>query len=47
MNLNFALEKKILKSGFKVNIQYFQRYNFANHLGWLIKNPVVIYFLIK
>ena len=33
-----SLKKIILKAGFKkVNIQYFQRYNFANHLGWLIK----------
>lgn len=33
-----SLKKIILKSGFKkVNIQYYQRYNFANHLGWLIK----------
>tara|TARA_Y100001970_G_scaffold284629_1_gene402376 strand:- start:1599 stop:2504 length:906 start_codon:yes stop_codon:yes gene_type:complete len=33
-----SLKKIILKSGFKkVNIQYYQRYNLANHLGWLIK----------
>ncbi len=33
-----SLRTIILKSGFKkVNIQYYQRYNFANHLGWLVK----------
>jgi len=33
-----SLKKIILKAGFKkVKIQYYQRYNLANHLGWLIK----------
>jgi 2-polyprenyl-3-methyl-5-hydroxy-6-metoxy-1,4-benzoquinol methylase len=33
-----SLRKVLIKSGFKkIKIQYFQRYNFANHLGWFIK----------
>lgn len=33
-----SLRKVLSKSGFKkIKIQYFQRYNFANHLGWFIK----------
>ena len=33
-----SLKTVLLKSGFKkINIQYYQRYNFSNHLGWLIK----------
>ena len=33
-----SLIKILHKSGFsKIRIEYFQRYNFANHLGWLIK----------
>lgn len=33
-----SLKTILLKSGFKkINIQYYQRYNFSNHLGWLIK----------
>ena len=28
----------INKSGFKnINIQFYQRYNFSNHLGWFLK----------
>jgi len=28
----------LLKSGFKnINIKYFQRYNFSNHLGWFLE----------
>ena len=31
-------KKIILKAGFKkVKIQYYQRYNLANHFGWFIK----------
>jgi len=33
-----SLKYILLKSGFKsVNIQYYQRYNFSNHLGWFLK----------
>ena len=33
-----SLESILLKAGFKsVNIQYYQRYNFSNHLGWFLK----------
>ena len=33
-----SLKSILLKSGFKnVNIQYYQRYNFSNHLGWFLK----------
>jgi len=33
-----SLKSILLKSGFKsVNIQYYQRYNFSNHLGWFVK----------
>ena len=33
-----SLKSILLKSGFKnINIQYYQRYNFSNHLGWLLK----------
>ena len=33
-----SLRKILHKSGFKkIKISYFQRYNFANHLGWFIK----------
>jgi 2-polyprenyl-3-methyl-5-hydroxy-6-metoxy-1,4-benzoquinol methylase len=33
-----SLKSILLKSGFKnVNIQYHQRYNFSNHLGWFLK----------
>ncbi len=33
-----SLKKIILKAGFKkVKIEYYQRYNLANHLGWFIK----------
>ena len=33
-----SLKKILIKSGFKnVNIQYYQRYNFSNHLGWFLK----------
>ena len=33
-----SLKTILLKSGFKkIKISYYQRYNFANHLGWLIK----------
>ena len=32
-----SLKSILLKSGFKkINIQYYQRYNFSNHLGWFI-----------
>ena len=32
-----SLKTVLLKSGFKkVNIQYYQRYNFSNHLGWFL-----------
>ena len=34
----FSLKKVLKKSGFKkIQIKYFQRYNFNNHLGWFIK----------
>jgi 2-polyprenyl-3-methyl-5-hydroxy-6-metoxy-1,4-benzoquinol methylase len=33
-----SLKSILLKAGFKsVNIQYYQRYNFSNHLGWFLK----------
>ena len=33
-----SLKTVLLKSGFKnVKIQYYQRYNFSNHLGWFLK----------
>jgi len=33
-----SLKTMLLKSGFKnINIQYFQRYDFSNHLGWFLK----------
>jgi len=33
-----SLKTMLVKSGFKkINIQYYQRYNFANHLGWFLK----------
>ena len=33
-----SLKKIILKAGFKkIKIQYYQRYNLANHLGWFVK----------
>ena len=33
-----SLKTILLKAGFrKINIQYYQRYNFANHLGWMLK----------
>ena len=33
-----SLKSILLKSGFKnINIQYYQRYNFTNHLGWFLK----------
>ena len=36
-----SLRKILKKSGFKkIRIEYYQRYNFANHLGWFImKKP--------
>ena len=38
MHTEKSLRKVLIKSGFKkIKIQYFQRYNFANHLGWFIK----------
>ena len=34
-----SLKTILYKSGFrKINIQYYQRYNFSNHLGWFLKN---------
>lgn len=34
----FSLKKVLKKSGFKkIQIKYFQRYNFNNHLGWFVK----------
>ena len=34
-----SLKKVLQKSGFKkIKIQYHQRYNFENHLGWFLKN---------
>ena len=33
-----SLKSILMKAGFKsVNIQYYQRYNFSNHLGWFLK----------
>jgi len=33
-----SLKTILFKSGFKkINIQYYQRHNFANHLGWFLK----------
>jgi 2-polyprenyl-3-methyl-5-hydroxy-6-metoxy-1,4-benzoquinol methylase len=33
-----SLKFILLKAGFKkINIQYYQRYNFSNHLGWFLK----------
>tara|TARA_B100001964_G_scaffold236070_1_gene297236 strand:- start:198 stop:1106 length:909 start_codon:yes stop_codon:yes gene_type:complete len=33
-----SLKTILTKSGFKnINIQFYQRYNFSNHLGWFIK----------
>ena len=33
-----SLKSILSKSGFKnINIQYYQRYNFSNHLGWFLK----------
>ena len=33
-----SLKSILLKSGFKnIHIQYYQRYNFSNHLGWFLK----------
>ena len=33
-----SLKTILLKSGFKkINMQYYQRHNFANHLGWFLK----------
>jgi len=33
-----SLRKILELSGFKkINIKYYQRYNFSNHLGWFIK----------
>ena len=33
-----SLKSILLKSGFKnIKIQYFQRYNFSNHLGWFLR----------
>tara|TARA_E500000178_G_C16946679_1_gene719162 strand:- start:359 stop:1267 length:909 start_codon:yes stop_codon:yes gene_type:complete len=33
-----SLKLILLKSGFKnIKIQYYQRYNFSNHLGWFLK----------
>jgi 2-polyprenyl-3-methyl-5-hydroxy-6-metoxy-1,4-benzoquinol methylase len=33
-----SLKSILLKSGFKnINIQYYQRHNFSNHLGWFLK----------
>ena len=33
-----SLKSILLKSGFKnIKIQYYQRYNFSNHLGWFLK----------
>lgn len=33
-----SLKTVLLKSGFKkINIKYYQRYNFSNHLGWFLK----------
>ena len=33
-----SLKTILIKSGFKnINIQYYQRYNFSNHLGWFLR----------
>jgi len=33
-----SLKFILMKAGFKkINIQYYQRYNFSNHLGWFLK----------
>ena len=33
-----SLKTFLLKSGFKkIKIQFYQRYNFSNHLGWFLK----------
>ena len=33
-----SLKSILMKAGFKnINIEYYQRYNFSNHLGWFIK----------
>ena len=33
-----SLKTILFKSGFrKINIQYYRRYNFSNHLGWFLK----------
>lgn len=33
-----SLKTMLLRSGFKnIKIQYYQRYNFSNHLGWFLK----------
>ena len=33
-----SLKKILSKAGFKnIKIQYYQRYNFSNHLGWFLK----------
>jgi predicted SAM-dependent methyltransferase len=33
-----SLKTILAKSGFKnINIQFYQRYNFSNHLGWFLK----------
>ena len=33
-----SLKTILVRSGFKnINIQYYQRYNFSNHLGWFLK----------
>jgi 2-polyprenyl-3-methyl-5-hydroxy-6-metoxy-1,4-benzoquinol methylase len=33
-----SLETVLIKSGFKnINIEFFQRYDFCNHLGWFLK----------
>lgn len=44
-----SLKTVLSKSGFKnINIQYYQRYNFSNHLGWfLMRKPGGHYFYKK
>ena len=33
-----SLKSILMKAGFKnINIEYYQRYNFSNHLGWFLK----------
>ena len=33
-----SLKTVLIKAGFRnINIQYYQRYNFSNHLGWFLK----------